>query len=109
MSGWSNVNLAALWRDHLAGVQDPPKYSTLRYWYSRGTKLAQLAEGGECLRLHLSVGTQYLNQYAGTIYVLLWVAYTNLRAPFLEADGSLASDIANILRCPDSGTFIVRE
>ncbi|EPS92647.1 hypothetical protein FOMPIDRAFT_1137507, partial [Fomitopsis schrenkii] len=89
MSGWSNVNLAALWRDHLAGVQDPPKYSTLRYWYSRGTKLAQLAEGG-------------------TIYVLLWVAYTNLRAPFLEADGSLASDIANILRCPDSESPIGR-
>ncbi|EPS94105.1 hypothetical protein FOMPIDRAFT_62802, partial [Fomitopsis schrenkii] len=39
----------------------------------------------------------------GSIYALLWVAFANLRAPFVEADGTLACDIANILRCPDSG------
>ena len=35
--------------------------------------------------------------------MLLWLAYTNLRAPFIEADGTLASDLANILRHPDPG------
>lgn len=35
--------------------------------------------------------------------MLLWLAYTNLRAPFVEADGSLAADLANILRCPNPG------
>lgn len=39
----------------------------------------------------------------GSIYMLLWLAYTNLRAPFVEADGSLAADLANILRCPNPG------
>ena len=39
----------------------------------------------------------------GSIYILLWLAYTNLHVPFVQADGTLASDAANILRCPASG------
>ena len=35
--------------------------------------------------------------------MLVWMAYTNLRVPFIEANGNLASDLANILRCPDAG------
>ena len=39
----------------------------------------------------------------GSVYMLLWLAYADLRAPLVEADGNLATDIANILRCPDPG------
>ncbi|EPS93189.1 hypothetical protein FOMPIDRAFT_1136659 [Fomitopsis schrenkii] len=82
LSNWADVNIAALWRNHLANEQDPPSYRNLREWYARGTKLARLAEGG-------------------SVYMLLWLAYADLRAPIVEADGNLAMDIANILRCPD--------
>ena len=37
--------------------------------------------------------------------MLLWLAYTNLHGPFVQADGHLAMDIANILRSPDRGTL----
>ncbi|EPS97958.1 hypothetical protein FOMPIDRAFT_1080283, partial [Fomitopsis schrenkii] len=37
----------------------------------------------------------------GSVYMLMWLAYADLRAPFVEADGTLATDAANILRCPD--------
>lgn len=36
--------------------------------------------------------------------MLIWLSYANLRAPFIEADGHLASDLANVLRHPDFGT-----
>ncbi|KAH9907115.1 uncharacterized protein B0H18DRAFT_898559, partial [Fomitopsis serialis] len=45
----------------------------------------------------------------GTIYILVWMAYTNLRVPFIEADGNLASDLANILRCPDPESPVGRQ
>lgn len=37
------------------------------------------------------------------MYIILWVAYTNLRAPFVEVEGNLPANLANILRCPDGG------
>ncbi|EPT05425.1 hypothetical protein FOMPIDRAFT_1044760 [Fomitopsis schrenkii] len=79
---WSDVNISALWRTHFESKEDAPSYRTLRSWYSRGTKLARLAEGG-------------------SVYMLLWLAHADLRAPFVEADGTLAGDIANALRCPE--------
>ena len=35
--------------------------------------------------------------------MLLWLAYTNLHTPFVQADGNLAMDIANVLRNPNGG------
>ncbi|KAH9918424.1 uncharacterized protein B0H18DRAFT_1123031 [Fomitopsis serialis] len=90
LSGWADVNISALWRDHLASEAKPPSIRTLQYWYSRGTKLARLASGG-------------------TVYMLVWMAYTNLRVPFIEANGNLASDLANILRCPDAESPVGRQ
>ncbi|EPS98012.1 hypothetical protein FOMPIDRAFT_55833, partial [Fomitopsis schrenkii] len=36
----------------------------------------------------------------GSIYILLWLAYTKLRVPFVKADSVLALDVANCLRSP---------
>lgn len=77
----------------------------LRTWYSRGTKLARLAEGGETFRIYSPAASHraYTHRILGSVYMLMWLAYADLRAPFVEADGTLATDAANILRCPDPG------
>ena len=49
LSGWADVNISALWHEHLESQHDPPSYRTLRSWYSKGTTLTRLAEGGEYL------------------------------------------------------------
>lgn len=49
LSGWENVNIAALWREHLATVPEAPCLRTLQNWYSRGSKLMRLAAGGRAV------------------------------------------------------------
>ncbi|KAH9830347.1 uncharacterized protein C8Q71DRAFT_688010, partial [Rhodofomes roseus] len=78
-----SVNLAALHREHLSQDANSPSVQTLQYWYAGGSKLISLAAGG-------------------SFYMLLWLAYTDLRTPFIEADGNIAYDLANILRNPNS-------
>ena len=95
------MNLSSLWRLYLSGEQNALSLRTLQNWYSRGTKLARLAAGGAnvcAVRVPLCI-----DHYLGSIYMLLWLAYTNLHGPFVQADGTLAMDIANILRSPDPG------
>ncbi|KAH9834671.1 uncharacterized protein C8Q71DRAFT_711403, partial [Rhodofomes roseus] len=84
LSNWKeSVNLAALHREHLSQDANSPSVRTLQYWYAGGSKLISLAAGG-------------------SFYMLLWLAYTDLRTPFIEADGNIAYDLANILRNPNS-------
>ncbi|KAH9843237.1 uncharacterized protein C8Q71DRAFT_720554, partial [Rhodofomes roseus] len=84
LSNWKeSVNLAALHREHLSQDVNSPSVRTLQYWYAGGSKLISLAAGG-------------------SFYMLLWLAYTDLRTPFIEADGNIAYDLANILRNPNS-------
>lgn len=102
LSNWADVNIAALWRTNFENKEDAPSYRTLRSWYSRGTKLARLAEGGKtCFTLTKITSSTLADVPTGSVYMLLWLAHTDLRAPYMEADGTLAADIANALRCPE--------
>lgn len=47
LSGMNNVNISALYQEHLANEVDAPSRTTLRNWYTHGVKLARLAAGGE--------------------------------------------------------------
>lgn len=107
LSGWTrDVNLTSLWQEYLSQESNPPTVRSLQKWYSKGSKLARLAAGGEQNITGLCCSLLYSScTCSGSIYLLLWLAYTNLHAPFVQADGNLASDAANILRSPDNGTY----
>ena len=48
LSGWTgDVNLTSLWQEYLSQESNPPTVRSLQKWYSKGSKLARLAAGGE--------------------------------------------------------------
>ena len=66
LSGWTgDVKLTALWHEHLSKEANPPTVCLLQKWYSKGSKLARLAAGGEhaTINLHGSLLTYSLRLY----------------------------------------------